>query len=309
MKVTAALVCALFLLTTFASIGFAEDRARSTPYRFEWVPYNTGVRILSKAAIAVPIYLKGSHHKLYAQLDTGSDATILYGNNLREWGIEIDSANNSLLEMSWTDENSIWPISCKVAWVDDGVPIDTTSDKLEDRVVGTIGADELSGKILVLDFPNQTYSVLADSNQIPESVKLSAEYVRTILHDSRLWIKVIVGADTLGWALYDTGSSETFLSLPLQEWQRATQRTGSEDDVVRDSIPSWSEYLLTLTAKAPSALHLGNITIESPTIQYTAFANEGTSDWRIIGNAPFYNDFIVIYDAKYNRIGFARSEK
>lgn len=308
MKVTPALVGVITLLTTFAGIVFAEDGARSTQSQFEWVSYDTGVRVLEKGAMVVPVYFKGSHHKLYAQLDTGSDATIFYGLVLRQWGIEVDSTNRALLEFSWTGERNVEACSSFVVW-DQNEIVDTNSTAVDQRIVGTIGADAILGKILIIDFPHRNYSLVSDTSLISGKLKSTIQFAPTMLHNRRLWIMAMMGTDTLGWVLYDTGSSETLLSLPMKDWQRYTQRVGTEQDVERDSVPASGSYVQTVRARSQSDLIIGSVKLEKPVLEHTEFPDSDLNEWKILGNAAFYNDYIVIYDAKYLRFGIAPAKK
>jgi hypothetical protein len=112
---------------------------------FEWLP---AAGISDKAALRIPILL--DKRTYWYQLDTGSDATVLYGTDGKRWGWE-------------QGQRFVRVLNVKVGGLE--IPAILASVRPEMKAdpkdtEGTVGLDVLIGNIVVLDFPNKHFCMV-----------------------------------------------------------------------------------------------------------------------------------------------------
>jgi hypothetical protein len=300
--------CVAMLLLRTEAVLAGEVKAAS--FRFEWASITLDSQLIPKAAILVPIRIPGTRKRLYAQLDTGSDGTFFYGKILNQHGVTLNSDSNHTIVFEWgldSLEHSFLTATANVDW-DRNEPVDTLSKDPVERVVGTIGADALKDKILVLDFPEARYSLLTDSLELPAAIRDSVQYASATLRNERLYVEVVLGGDTIRDVLYDCGSSSSTLTLPLGDWQKATGLAGDEPAVKKDSIPAFGHSLGRLSAAAKGDMTFGLVKVKAPVIDHVSWDDPSLTNFKILGNAPFYDDYVVVADFKYVRLGVAKPD-
>jgi hypothetical protein len=193
----------------------------------------------------------------------------------------------------------------EVNW-DRNEPVDTLSNDPVERIVGTIGADVLRGRILVLDFPAARFALLSDSLELPPAIRDSVQYTPATLKHGRLYVEVVLGDERIDDVLFDCGSSSSTLTLPLGDWQKATGLQGDEPAVKKDSIPAFGHSLERLSAVAKGDMSFGFVKVKAPVIDHVRFEDPSLTNFKILGNAPFYDDCVVVADFKYARLGVAK---
>jgi len=294
----------------FSLIGLS--RAEQDRFiKFEWAGAEFNKIFYPKAAILVPVKVGGTAKKLFAQLDTGSNGTFFYGNVMEKRGVKFDSTNRGYVKFSWLGEDEMPEAgrdSAFVSWsLDDSVNL--SSEKPEDNNVGTIGLDEILEKILVLDFPEQKYAIFSDSSELPAGLKDRLKYVPAVINNARFYVNIVIGNDTLKDIFYDTGASMSTLTLPQEDWRRATGLQGDESEIVRDSVFSWGKKIEVLKASSKGDLQFGSIHIKSPIVEHVEWPDTSFNNYRLMGNASFYDEYTVVVDCKYSRMGLAKKSR
>ena len=278
--------------------------------KFEWAGAEFNKVFYPKAAILVPVKVAGSAKKLFAQLDTGSNGTFFYGKILEKHGVKFDSDKPSSINFFWMglSKTSDWlKDSAFVSWSSfENASVDPSSEKPEDRIVGTIGLDKIVGKILILNFPQNEYAISPDSSELPAYLKEKLGYVPAVIDNARFYVNIVIGTDTLKDIFYDTGASMSTLTLPLEDWRKATGLRGNEPEVIRDSVFSWGKKVEVLKAPSKGDLQFGGININSPMVEHVEWPDTSFNNYRLLGNAPFYDEYTVVVDCKYSRMGVAR---
>lgn len=277
--------------------------------KFEWAGVEFNKVFYPKAAILVPVKVAGITKRLFAQLDTGSNGTFFYGKILEKHGLKFDSTNKDYLKFLWLGKDEMPEAggdSAFVSWsMDDSINL--SSEKPEDNNVGTIGLDEVLGKILVLDFPEQKYAIFSDSSEIPAGLRDRLKYVPAVIKNARFYVNIIIGKDTLKDIFYDTGASMSTLTLPLEDWRKSTGLRGNEPEIIRDSVFSWGKKVEVLKASSKGDLQFGSIHIKSPMVEHVEWPDTSFNNYRLMGNAPFYDEYVVAVDCKYSRMGVAKA--
>jgi hypothetical protein len=275
---------------------------------FLWTTHEVRGKTIEKGSILVPITVKGSDKKLYAQLDTGCDHTPLYGPALRAFGIDFDSTTNEGIAFIWGNLDDYWIPADE--WVlmrwNMGQNVDPDSHDPIDRIVGTIGLDQIIDRVLILDFPGAQLAVIDDTALIDRIVMDTVHYVPATIGFNKFYVDVVLGEDTLKSVRYDSGSSSETLILPKDLWQRTTGLTGDEAHVIRDSAQSWGNYVHFLTAPATGDLSFGPVTVPTPLVTYVDWPDPTMQNMLLMGNAPFADSFVVVLDCIGNRFGVSK---
>ncbi len=279
---------------------------------FHWTSHEVRGKTVEKGSILVPIQVKGSQKKLYAQLDTGCDHTPLYGPALRAFGIDFDSTSGENLAFIWCDLDDYWIDAEKERWVwvrwDLGHGVNPDSNDPFNCKVGTIGLDQIIGRVLILDFPGAQFAVVDDTALVDPIVIDTVHYVPATIEYNKFYVDVVVGEDTLKRVRFDTGSSSEHLILPKDIWQKVTGLTGDEEGIRRDSVVSWGNYVQIMTAPAKGNMEFGPITIPNPPVTYVDWPDPTMANMSLMGNAPFVDSFVVVLDCIGNRFGVSRVE-
>ncbi len=293
------LVIAVLVLVTTVSAAAVDYNT------FIWSSANIGGKECPKAAMFVPIEISGVPGKFYAQLDTGADATIFYGNILRQFGIDVDSTDGDMPSFRWYDGQEADEKPLFLNWTIDG-DVDSQSNDPHDRNVGTIGLDKIMDKILVLDFPHERYAVLEDTTALADISDEPFDYVPAAISYNKFYINVELGEDTIQAVRYDCGSSSASLILPLDLWQWATGLNGDEARVVKDSIRSWGKYIEMWAAPSQDDMIIGDFRMKTPVVTFVDWPDPTLEATRLLGNAPFADSCLVVVDCIRSKFGVRR---
>ena len=296
---------ALFVLAL--ALGSVASPHADSFDSFIWASGEIRGKMYEKAAVLVPVEIPGVETKLYGQLDTGSDATVFYGNLLRRHGVPVDSGGAIPLRFRWfghSDKQGPLETPGFVDWTTDA-DVNPQSDDPSEHIIGSIGLDKVVGKVLILDFPSCKYAVVSDTLAVRQLLPDSVNYVDAAVAYNKFFLSVGLGADTLQAVRFDSGSSSFMLILPYDWWQWATGLSAESPTVVKDTIPSWGKGVETWTAPAKYELTFGQIRIPAPMVTYIDWPDSTLTNARIMGNAPFYNDYIVVVDCIRQKFGVA----
>jgi hypothetical protein len=274
---------------------------------FEWAAAEISGKVYAKAAILVPVEFQGVSKRFYAQLDTGSDATILYGRCLRKHDVPVDSASDSTSSFRWYGHALKASPLQKAMVIDWDMEADTgaASETPEGLIVGTIGLDLIVGKILVLDFPATKYAVLDDTTHLSSVLPADIDFVDGAVSYNKFYLSVLLGEDTVQAVRYDCGSSTATLMLPRDWWEWATGYKGTEPEVIRDSVPAWGQYVHCLTAPAKHEMKIGKFRVMNPPVTFVDWPDPSLATGKFLGSAAFYDSCIVVVDCIHERFGVA----
>ncbi|MFZ5981020.1 MAG: hypothetical protein ACOYVF_10355 [Candidatus Zixiibacteriota bacterium] len=293
------------LILVQASV-FSEERGKFES--FVWSSSEMNGKVYEKAVILVPVTMAGNSQKLYAQLDTGADLTILYGRIMRKLGIPVDSAKSDAPPFRWYGhDREAGPLEEAeiINWTMDA-DINLESGNRDFYVIGTIGLDKVIGKVLVLDFPGERFAVLNDTAEIKKLLPAKVSYVDGTVSYNKFYVNIQLGKDTINAVRYDCGSSMSTLILPLDWWQWATGLEGDEPEVVKDSVISWGEYVDILTAPAQYDMVFADILLKNPEVMTVDWPDPTLAQTKLMGNAPFFDSLVVIVDCIREKFGICR---
>ncbi len=310
----------------FLAIGFLYGCQKKSPadlgvtswIHFEWEGDTLGTRYYDKAAILIPFRLAGIPGSFVMQFDLGAPVSMLYGNTAGPLLTQhpallqkLDTANKTsiiegrpvgaLQDVSFYLDTVLFTHR-QLAWFagfgDSLSAADTASASNQSTIIGTIGADLLADKILVIDFPGQQLAVV-DSLAVPDTSRL----VDIEITHGRILVPVRVNG-TEHKVLFDTGSSLMSLFLSTRNWD-AYRNVSQPLDTLR--VQAWGRYYNLYMAPAKAQVTIGRTVLQPDSIManelpqyYEFYKNLGILG--IMGNRMFY-DKIVIIDFKRQKFG------
>lgn len=280
-----------------------------TTFHFAWHASGTQP-VTPHASLLVPVRLPGCPRTCYLQFDTGSPSTLLYANSLAALRKQYPATAQRLLPDADTLHDvsfSLGQATVQARWLRvlnygaGELPADST----EHFIIGTLGADVLDGRVLVLDYPRQQFGL---STQLPDSLKRQTEFV-PLSYESR---RVILTAQMEGKSqklLFDSGSSTFALITSHDTWQHMARPQAPVQTAASNSM---GRTLTTYTTATPEAMHVNTLALPLGTVTYV----EGTTLMQntlmrfsgmggMLGNAPFSQRTVVL-DVEGGRFGVVK---
>ena len=277
---------------------------------FVWKADSAARPVVPHAALLVPVTLPGCPRRCLLQFDTGAPSSVLYAHPLaalrarypglrQQMRPRADTVANVQLRLGGQPLQAHWlrllPVGDRRLPPADSTPV----------VIGTLGADLLDGRVMVLDYPRQRFTLCA---HVPDSLARRTRFA-PLVFDSR---RVLLSAHVQGQEhqlLFDSGSSAFALLTSQDTWNRLRQPHALPCET---TVNSWGRQLTAHTVATPATLGLGPATVPLVTVTYI----EGTAFWQsvlmrfsgmggMLGNAPFVGS-IVILDVPGHRFGVAR---
>ncbi|QJX46771.1 hypothetical protein HMJ29_07390 [Hymenobacter taeanensis] len=280
-----------------------------TDFHFEW--HAGGTQPANpRASLLIPVTLPGCPRTCYMQFDTGSPSTLLYANSLAALRKKYPATAQRLLPHSDTIHNftcTLGQATLQARWLRalqygaSELPTDSTVH----FIIGTLGADVLDGRALVLNYAQQRFSLNA---QLPDSLARHTAFV-PLSYEGR---RVLLQAQVQGkpqQLLFDSGSSAFALLTSQATWQQMAQPQAPVQTTASNSM---GRKLTTYTTATAQAVQLNNLTVPLGTVTYV----EGTSLMQntlmrfsgmggMLGNAPFSQRTIVL-DVRGGRFGLVQ---
>src|SRR5579863_9419629 len=232
------------ILSLVLLIGPAESFAQKNfqkPPAYQWLPFkwygdNLNGKYFEKLAMLLPVKVHNFKGNVVAQFDLGSNATMLYGNSIKNYfgnphtvyglvdtskkfisdaGIRICSADGMTIQLGAHQINHLL-----YAEYGDETPRDslyTVSEKL----VGTIGADFTVGKVLIIDFPNRKMCLI---DTMYKYCSNKASFVDCRVKNSRIQLPVMVNGE-IKWFVFDTGAGILVINTDKANWENIVGMT------------------------------------------------------------------------------------
>ena len=288
-------------------------------FPFKWYSTTIGGKVFDKVAIIVPVKVADIKSHFIAQFDLGSDATLLYEDALKNYfasraqlyarvdtvrrGVNDNGVvNYGTTGLPLTMGAGAIPRPLLMTRYGEAVPPDslyTASDKL----VGTIGADFLKNKVLVIDYPQRRMCVL---DSVDRYWRAKTTFVPSRLVNGRFHLPITVGARTF-WAAFDTGASLFPLSTDYETWRALV---GSPATVDTLTASSWGTQVPFYGAPIRADAYLGSVKLPQAKAYFNS--NQRLLDFNksqqvdaLTGNAFFLAN-IVVLDFQQNRFGVVR---
>jgi hypothetical protein len=261
--------------------------------------------------LLLPITLPGCPRRCYVQLDTGASSSFFYAHLLVALCARYSGARSSLVPQADTLRNLRFALGNGqvlarrlhvIAYGAHHLSADSTAP----LIVGTLGADVLEDRVLVLDYPRQRFSLTA---QVPDSLAQRATFVQLAFTGRRLVLSAAVAGEP-SQLLFDSGSSAFSLLTSPTTWQQLASPHASAQAAAVNSL---GKTLTAHTVATAAALQLGPVAVPLQTVTYI----EGTTLLQrslmrfsgmgeMLGNRPF-NQHTILVDVAHRRFGLVHA--
>ncbi|WLT32255.1 hypothetical protein [Geothrix sp. PMB-07] len=253
----------------------AKEAVADIPMHWISLPRPSPLPPLDHGALLVPVTFEGLSDKpLYMQFDMGHPTTVLYANKWADLVPRLRAVGQTFTTDGPTVQNLSFRVGALpvragrlVVLANQAPGIDWKGDGVE--IIGTIGADLVAGRTLVMDFKGDRIQVAADRSLVARPGDVFTPF-------SIRWRRMLIPARVDGKAtriMYDSGSSAFALITSESAWTRMG-RPGA----IPTSFPvrSWKRTLTAHVVDTDATMQIGQVTL--PIQQVSRM--EGTSWWQ-----------------------------
>lgn len=277
----------------------------------------------NKDALFVPLKFEKLPTTYLMQLDTGTPKTVFYQVPMRqlEGALGVVEGSGAPLTIPLSIAGYHYDDFVKAdyglhIWNDFGNPI---GPKDEHPQLGTVGVDVFAHHIVVLDFPHRRIAMVDEGQALPADLVAKAVFLPVQFdkaHDWKIFLPVnIDGKDYPDDFFYDSGSSETQLQAVKKTWQQLTGLKGDEKGLNTFISVDWGQQDLFAKAPIVGQLSIGPVKLNKP-LAVTMLHGRPQGDLSnanyhvlgLIGNAPFYDRYVLIIDLPRKRLGILQSD-
>ena len=277
---------------------------------FRWQADTVARLVVPHAALLVPVALPGCPRVCYLQFDTGAPSSVLYANPLAALRARYPRTRQVLLPRGDTLRNVRFILGQQAVhapWLR-LLPVGARhlpDDAATPFIVGTLGADVLDGRVLVLDYARRRFSLCP---RVPDSLTRRTAFVPLAYTGRRLLVTVGLQGRAQQ-LLFDSGSSAFALLTSPATWHQLAR---PHAPARTSGVHSWGKTLTAHTVATDTTLRMGTTRVPLRTVTYV----EGIRFWQtvlmrfsgmggMLGNEPFAVHTIVI-DTPGNRFGVAQ---
>lgn len=293
-----------FLLVVFAPRSAADPSpglSLQLDSLFETVPYATfewsaKKGVSERAAMRVPVTLDGEER--WFQVDTGLDVTQVYGRLADERGWEAYGFTRrvSRMESGGIDLGPVW--------------VHTKEDFDGGRLSGSIGLDLFFGHLVLIDFPGRRVALM-DYGDAPARLLERTQWTYGDVRNGKFFVNIVLNRTTLTGVFFDTGSSAFPLTVDFDRWCELTERTSPNEATIEWKMRSWGHDVTALGAPAAGDLVIGSLHIPHPPVFFlkenpSLFASWPFPAEGLVGNAPFWDDVVLLDLGMIPRLGVVR---
>ncbi|PJJ53136.1 hypothetical protein [Hymenobacter chitinivorans] len=266
---------------------------------FQWQADPDAVPPEPCAALLVPVQLPGCPLTCYLQFDTGAPSSLLYAHALHALRtaypataavVQVHGASVPNFSFQLGAATVVAAQVRVVEYGDEELP----ADSAEPFIIGTLGADVLENRVLVLDYAQRRFQLFP---QLPAALARRAVFIPLRFRKRRLLLR----ATLLGQQyelLFDSGSSAYALITNRKPW-KALAEVGAA--VQTSDVNSWGHTLTAYTAPTQAKLELGAIALPLRRVTYI----QGVKWWQyvlmrasgmggMLGNEPFRHHTLIL---------------
>lgn len=261
-------------------------------------------------ALLVPVELKNHPGKFWMQFDLGAPITVLYSEKMaslqaRDGGVVIRTEEKRKYTDNVFFQIGSQPIRAKTLRVyKTDEPIHWNKPE-EQQIIGTLGADFIDGRVLVIDYPNKRLSL---HSQLPANIAAGATYSPLKFKERRLLIPFTLNGQTRD-LMFDTGSSAYSLLTSQSNW-KSLARPGAV--ATKSGVNSWGDTLYVHKIATDASIQIGMTQFKLDEVAYV----EGTSQTQellmrfsgmggMTGNRLFLNKTVIV-DTHQQRFGISK---
>lgn len=236
---------------------------KSVDINFEWINGNKS----NQSAILIPVQLEEIPHTFYMQFDLGAPYSVLYYS-------AVEGIREKYPDFE-TDERDGRPFVKRLNFKIDSIPVIAETmlvvpsgagqknifDSTQITIIGTVGADLIENKAMVLNYPERKISI---GNTIPEKWFTDAIFTPFKFKGRRIVLPAIIEGDEER-IMFDTGSSNYSLLTNRRKWNKLAT---NETKVLLDTVNAWGNPIITYNAFTDATITLGGIKMPLEKVTY-----------------------------------------
>jgi hypothetical protein len=277
---------------------------------FVWQADSSARPVVAHAHQLVPVRVPGCARTCYLQFDTGAPYTVFYAHPLAALHTRFPATGPALVPRADTARNVAFELAGARVQVRRAPVLqfgahELPADTAQPFVIGTLGADVLEGRVLVIDYPRRRFSLYA---AVPDSLAGRADFVPLELKGRRVMLSAELPGQS-GPLLFDSGSSAFALATSQGRWQELVRPAAP---VRTNAVKSWGKTLTTYTAPTAAAIRVGATELPLGTVSYITgmtlmqeMLTRVSGLAGMLGNEPFVGRTIIL-DAPGGRFGVVR---
>lgn len=305
-------------------ISFIVNQTNGQKFtKFKWVNDSVSGRYIEQLSILLPVKIENLPNSFLMQLDLGSNKTIIRGKTISSFYNKFPELKNKLdtinlfkmqtgvfphinnLNISIGDnfESKVNAACLKGYGIE--IPVDSVSHETE-ILIGSIGADILKNKILIIDYPNNEICIEETSMVKPSDYNFIPFQFLKENEDNRLLLPFSANGQDFR-VLFDTGASMFELST-IEKNAKLICDSAVADSLV---VNSWGEKKTKIGLKSNVELKFGDKILPQLIVYYDKVGKydyfyESNNIFGLTGNRLFFNDIILI-DYKNKRFGIKKT--
>jgi hypothetical protein len=296
-----------------------------------WSSQKLGDNTLDHSALMVEFRLDGVKDPALMQLDTGCDVDLVYGASYDRLGGRFPRVARNQVSLSGRAAGSRFERErFYVQESPGGIHVNLTpllavalppaglallaAESLPrsgggPALLGTIGAEFLEERILLLDFVSQRVAFLPSGAALPEDVEGRIQFAPMEYRDRKIFVAVTLNGATRRDMIFDTGSSAVPIETTRRHWLEWTGRR--EDDAKNRLmvVNAWGKPARLVGAPLTGGLCVGAACLPAP-LAYFESTGLRSLDFDslfdtagLIGNVPFDGRYTVVVDVPHRRFG------
>ncbi len=263
-------------------------------------------------ALLLPVKLKNCPRLFYMQFDLGHPYSVLYTEKLAAIRLKYpkalpaNEAGNKLVNFSfYTGKMRVLAREIAVQKFDSAAAINW-NEKKSVIIIGTIGADLVDGKAVVLDYPKQQLTV---APSIPNKLLPQLSLTDMVYERRNLLLPATI-KDKSVLLYFDTGSSMYEL---LVDKKTCEEFAAPGSAFVQSKSRSWDKYLTANTIASNAGISINGISIPIHYVTYIEGVSTAKAEQMrkmgiggMTGNKLFLN-YKLVLDTKHKKFGLIPS--
>ena len=282
------------------------DELLQNEIKFEWQSFELDGIVYEHAGMFLPFYIDSIDKEFKMQFDLGLNVSAIYENPLQTIISEYPHLKRKIVTRN---DYEILKVNTRISKYSSSVDSLYIYKDYGDQnnydsltIIGSVGANELENKILIIDFPNTTLTILNEEKDFDKSdyhfVPLEYKY-------GKIFISLQVDGQSYDF-IYDTGASISAITTIDKAFFDKIRSNSTPLDTMK--LNSFGSLATFEKSKIENPIQLGEMNLQSgKSILFTEeqalveTLNQVGVDG-LVGN-DFFIDNVIIIDLVNNKFG------
>ncbi|GHA75434.1 hypothetical protein [Pontibacter akesuensis] len=278
---------------------------------FIWKADSLNGKASPNAAMLLPVTVPGCSKIFYMQFDLGAPYSLVYKGKLkaiaeRTSGVTIQETESGAVLKDFRFKVGSMDIRAEeVNVLAYGNETINWADTASIDIIGTLGADVIDRKVLVLNYPQ---ALMQFSDEVPTAIAAEAVFTTLAFEERRVIIPAVINQKETQ-VLFDSGSSAFELLTDRETWLELAKNKAAESIT---AVNSWGNTLTVHSIASDKNINFGQTALPLRNVHYidgTTFMQRTLMQFSgmagMVGNTLFLGKVIVL-DTKHRRFGIVK---